>query len=89
MMGKRENPQAAYWHSLYLSAIGKQSMCADHIKGDVEVKISWSNGIDTGTTILHSDQAERTVSDAAHAAVANGLIDGDVTLTIKVRKVRT
>lgn len=68
------------------AALAKQSMCADHIKGYVEVSYAWDDGKSDTRSYMMSDDAERLLSDIAHAVVFHALTRDSASVTLSARK---
>lgn len=77
--------EAKRYEALWRSALSKQAMCSDHVKGDVEITYTWDDG-KQDTRKMHSDEAERLLSQIAHAAVFHGRTRDVATVTLTVRR---
>lgn len=78
--------QAKHYKAQWQSSLAKQAMCADHVKDFVEVTFTWDDG-KQDTRKMRSDEAERLLSQVAHAVVFHGLTRDSATVTLAVRRV--
>lgn len=67
------------------SRLHEESMCADHIKGGVTLEYVWRFG-PRGDMTMHSDAAERKLSEIAKAVVFHALTSGEASVTLTVRR---
>lgn len=77
---------AKHYEALWRSALSAQSMCADNVKGYVDVSFSWDDGKADTRTYMMSDDAERLLSDIAHAVVFHALTRDRASVTITANK---
>jgi hypothetical protein len=80
--------RAKKYEALWRSALAQQAMCADHIKGDLDVSFSWDDGKSDRRLELHSDEAERLLADIAHAVVFHALTRGSAGVTLTAHKAK-
>lgn len=84
-----KTPREKYLEAQLRAALRNGSMCAEHVKGNVDLHYAWKDGPEGTIGEVHSDAAEAKLVEIARAAVWHARTSGEGAVTITVRKSKT